>query len=314
MFLFVPFAEFIIYAIDYFSYKKIIQFIVALSIAIILVGEGDITYSRNKIVSDDFLLWFDNIDKSPGLSRPHSNLGRIYFLYNEKAKALHEYEKAITLNNFGGSNVALAMQEYNLGFFYFEEMKDDLAMGYFRKSFEIYSEYIPTYIRIAEIKFRQNKIKEAEKIIGDKLKKYPHNSELLELYSFILLKDGRINDAQYFARKCLAKNTNSLPALEIMAETCRIKNNYVGAISYWNAVRSTSPQNALANLALIELYTKINDTEKLNQEIRLLFYLQGSLKLNEYIQQLKRDEKLILIYLPEIENYSFIIRKCNNIN
>ena len=314
MFLFVPFAEFIIYAIDYFSYKKIIQFIVALSIAIILVGEGDITYSRNKIVSDDFLLWFDNIDKSPGLSRPHSNLGRIYFLYNEKAKALHEYEKAITLNNFGGSNVALAMQEYNLGFFYFEEMKDDLAMGYFRKSFEIYSEYIPTYIRIAEIKFRQNKIKEAENIIGDKLKKYPHNSELLELYSFILLKDGRINDAQYFARKCLAKNTNSLPALEIMAEICRIKNNYVGAISYWNAVRSTSPQNALANLALIELYTKINDTEKLNQEIRLLFYLQGSLKLNEYIQQLERDEKLILIYLPEIENYSFIIRKCNNIN
>ena len=126
--LFVPLAEFIIHAIDYFSYQKIIQFIVALGIAIILFGEGDITYNRNKIVSDDFLLWFDNIDKSPGLSRPHSNLGRIYFLYNEKAKALHEYEKAITLNNFGGSNVALAMQEYNLGFFYFEEMKDDLAM------------------------------------------------------------------------------------------------------------------------------------------------------------------------------------------
>jgi len=313
MFLFVPFAEFIIYAINYFSYKKIIQFIVALVIAIILVGEGDITYSRNKTASDDFLFWFDNIDKSPGLSRPHCNLGRIYFTYNEKAKALQEYEKAITLNNFGGSNVALAMQEYNLGLFYFEEMKDDLAMRYFKKSSEIYSEYIPTYIRIAEIKLRQNKIKEAEKIIGDKLKKYPHDSELLELYSFILLKDGRINDAQHFARKCLTKNTNSLPALEIMAETCRIKNKYSDAISYWNAVRSTSLQNALANLALVELYTKINDTEKLNQEIRLLFYLQGPLKLNEYIQQLKRDDKL-LIYLPEIENYSFIIRKCNNIN
>jgi dynactin complex subunit len=98
-----------------------------------------------------------------------------------------------------------------------------------------------------------------------------------------------------------------------MAETCRIKDNHTGAIYYWNAVRSISPQNALANLALIELYTEINDTEKLNQEIRLLFYLQGSLKLNEYIQQLKRDEKL-LIYLPKIDNYSFIIRKCNNIN
>jgi Tfp pilus assembly protein PilF len=280
---------------------------------IILVGEGDITYSRNKTVSDDFLLWFDNIDKSPGLSRSHSNLGRIYFIYNEKAKALQEYEKAITLNNFGGSNVAMAMQECNLGLFYFEEMKDDLAMGYFKKSSEILPEHIPNIIQIAKIKLRQNKIKEADQIIKDKLKKYPRNSELLELYSFILLKDGRINDAQYFARKCLAKNTNSLPALEIMAETCRIKNNYVGAIFYWKSVRTFSSQNSFANLALIELYKKINDTKMLNQEIRLLFYLQGSLKLNEYIQQLKRDEKL-LIYRPEIENYSFITSKCSYVN
>jgi Tfp pilus assembly protein PilF len=312
MLLFVPLAEFIIYAIDYFSYQKIIQFIVALSIAIILFGEGDITYNRNKIVSDDFLLWFDNIDKSPGLSRPHGNLGRIYFIYNEKAKALREYEKAIILNKFG-SKESLAVQEYNLGLFYFEEMKDDLAMGYLKKSSEILPEHIESIILIAEIKLRQNKITEADQIIKDKLKKYPHNSELLELYSFIQWKDGRINDAQYFAKKCLTKNTNSLLALEIMAETCRIKNNYAGAIYYWKSVRTLSSQNSFANLALIELYKKIKDTKILNQEIRLLFYLQGSLKLNEYIQQLKRDEKL-LIYRPEIENYSFITSKCSYVN
>jgi Tfp pilus assembly protein PilF len=312
MLLFVPLAEFIIYAIDYFSYQKIIQFIVALGIAIILFGEGDITYNRNKIVSDDFLLWFDNIDKSPGLSRPHGNLGRIYFIYNEKAKALREYEKAIILNKFG-SKESLAVQEYNLGLFYFEEMKDDLAMGYLKKSSEILPEHIESIILIAEIKLRQNKITEADQIIKDKLKKYPHNSELLELYSFIQWKDGRINDAQYFAKKCLTKNTNSLLALEIMAETCRIKNNYAGAIYYWKSVRTLSSQNSFANLALIELYKKIKDTKMLNQEIRLLFYLQGSLKLNEYIQQLKRDEKL-LIYRPEIENYSFITSKCSYVN
>jgi len=240
-------------------------------------------------------------------------MGTIYYKYNEKEKAFQEYEKAIILNNFGGSNVSLAMQEYNLGFFYFEEMKDDLAMEYLRKSFETYSEYIPTYILIAKIKLRQNKIKEAGQIIEDKLKNNSDNPQLSELFSFILLKDGRINDAQYFARKCLAKNTNSLPALKIMAETCRIKNNYAGAIYYWKSVRSLSPQNAYANLALIELYGKIKDTKMLNQEIRLLFYLQGSLNLNEYIKQLSKDENLI-VYLPKIENYSFIIRKCNNIN
>jgi tetratricopeptide (TPR) repeat protein len=312
MLLFVPLAEFIIHALDYFSYKKIIQFIVALGIVIVLVGEGDITYSRNKTVSDDFILWLDNIDKSPGLSRPHSNLGNIYFNYNEKIKALQEYEKAIILNKFG-SEETLAIQKCNLGLLYFEDMKDDRAMGYFKKSSEIMPKYIKNYIYIAKIKLRQNKIKEAKQIIEDKLKKYPNNSELMELYSFILLKDGKINEAQHFARKCLAKDSNSLFALKIMAETCRIKNNYDGAISYWESVRLLSPQNAFANLALIELYAKIKDTQKLDQEIRLLFYFKGSLKLNEYIKKLTPDEKLI-IYLPEDKNYSFITKKCYKIN
>jgi Tfp pilus assembly protein PilF len=312
MFLFIPFAQFIIYAIDYFSYKKIIQFIVALAIAIILFGEGDITYSRNIIFSDDFLMWQDNIDKSPRLSRPHGNMGALYFHYNEKEKAIRKYKKAIILNNFG-SKEALAVQEYNLGLSYFEEMQDDPAMEYFRKSSEILPEYISNYIQIAKIKLRHDNIKDAKQIIEDKLKKYPDNYELLELYSFILLKNGNINDARYFARKCLAKNANSLPALKIMAEACRMKNNYAGAIYYWKSVRLLFPQNAFSNLALIELYAKIKDKNKLNQEIRLLLYWKGSLKLNEYIKKITPDEKLI-IYLPKIENYSFVIKKCYGIN
>jgi Tfp pilus assembly protein PilF len=313
MLLFVPLAEFIIHALDYFSYKKIIQFIVALGIAIILFGEGDITYSRNIIFSDDFLMWQDNIDKSPGLSRPHTALGTIYLNYNEKEKGLREYKKAIILNNFGGSNASSAIQEYNLGLFYFKEMQDDPAMEYFRKSSEILPEYISNYIQIAKIKLRHDNIKDAKQIIEDKLKKYPDNYELLELYSFILLKNGNINDARYFARKCLAKNANSLPALKIMAEACRIKNNYACAVYYWKYVRTLFPQDAYANLALIELYGKIKDTKVLNQEIRLLLYLKGSMKLNDYIQQLSKDKKLT-VYLPEIENYSFIARKCPSIN
>jgi tetratricopeptide (TPR) repeat protein len=311
--LFVPFAEFIIYAVDYFSYKKIIQVVVALVIAILLFGEGDITYTRNKLFSDDFLLWYDNIDKSPLLSRPHTSMGKIYYNYNEKEKALQEYQKAMMLNNFGGSNVSFAIQEYNLGLYYFEKMQDEPAMDYFKKSSKTIPKYIPNYIYIAKIQLRHDKIKEAKQLINEKLKKYPEDIELLALYSFILLKDNQIDDAQYFARKCLAKNLNSLPALEIMAETCRIKNNYSGAIFYWKSIQTLFPQNALANLALIELYEKTKNTKMLHQEIRLLLYLQGSSKLNEYIQKLNRDEKLV-VYLPKIENYLFITRNCSYIN
>jgi Tfp pilus assembly protein PilF len=313
MLLFVPFAEFIIYAVDYFSYKKLIQIIVALGIAIIIFGLGDITYGRNKIFSDDFLLWFDNIDKSPGLSRPHAMLGSIYCNYHEKEKGLQEYKKAISLNNFGGSNISLALQEYNLGLFYFTEMQDDLAMNYFMKSSKTNPEHIPNYIYMAKIKLRQNKIKEAGQIIEDKFKKYPDNSRILELYSFILLKDGKIDAAKNFAEKILAKDSDSQTALEIMAEVCRLKNNYARAIYYWKSVRELAPQNAYANLALIELYGEIKDAKMLNQEIHILLYLHGSSTLKEYIQQLNNDQKL-LIYVPKLENYLFIAGKCSYIN
>jgi hypothetical protein len=48
----------------------------------------------------------------------------------------------------------------------------------------------------------------------------------------------------------------------------------------------------------------------LDQEVGLLLNFKGSLKLNEYIQKLNKDEKL-LVYVPNIENYSFIIRGCS---
>jgi len=191
-------------------------------------------------------------------------------------------------------------------------MQNDQAMKHFRKSSRIRDD-IQNYINIAKIELRHNKIKKVKQIIEHKLKEYPDKSELLELYSFILLKDNQINDAQYFARKCLAKNYNSIFALKIMAETCRRKNNFAGAISYWKLIRSLSPRDAFANLALIELYGTIKDTQLLNQEIFLLINLKGSLNLNEYIQQINKDEKL-LIYVPKLENYKFVTKRCSFIN
>jgi len=312
MMLFIPLAEFVIFALNYFSYKRIIQFAVALGIIVILVGEGAITYNRNKIVSDDFLLWMDNIEKYPMLSRPHSNLGRIYFNTGEKTKALSEYEKAMNLNKFENKAIR-AVQESNLGLYYFEEGQNDLAMGYFKKSSKFLPDYIYNITYPVKIKLRQNKINEALRIIEDRYNAYPDNREIIELYAMIRLKNGEIDAAQKLARKCLVKNPNSLPALMITAETCRMKNDYPCAIRNWESIKKIAPQNAFANLALIELYAKIKDTRRLNREIRILYYLQGISNLEEYIGTLTSDEKL-LIYLPQVENYAFLRKKCLKMN
>ncbi len=305
MLLFIPVAEFIVCSIDYFSYKKVIQIIVSLGIVLILVSAGDNTYRRNKIVSDDFLLWFDNIDKSPLLSRPHSNLGRIYYNYNEKEKARFEYEKALVLNNFANKQ-ALATQQFNSGLLHFSERNDDLAFSYFQKSTIYLTDYLQNYIYMAKIKIRQNDIQSAKQIISDQLKKYPRNLDLLELYSFILWKDNKLNESESLAKTVLSQKRNSVLSLMILAEANYKNYNYRKAIFYWKSLRSLAPQNAWANMALIELYAKTKDRKLLHQEMQLLFCLKGSVNINNYIAQLTREEDLI-IYVPDVEKiYSLL--------
>jgi len=307
MLLFLPVAEFILYAIDYFSYKKTIQIVVALGIVIILVGLGDNTFQRNKIMASDFLLWFDNIEKSPRLSRTHANLGRLYYNYNQTDKAKIEYDKAIALNNFANT-YARATQHYNLGLLYFKEKKYAQALLYFEKSTQVLPEYILNDLHIAKIKILQDKINEADQHIAAKLKKYPNNYELIEFYNFILFKQGKTKEAQSWARRYLARQNNSTLSMMIMAETCRQKENYLCAISYWKSVRlHTSARNALANLALMELSAEIKDDKMLRQEIQLLIYLKGPLNITEYIQEITK-EKNLLIYIPREEKIAYLVR------
>lgn len=311
-FLFVLVAQFIVFVIDYFSYRRAIQILVSLSIVILLVGMGDVTYRRNHIFADDFLLWMDNIEKSPGISRPYTNLGRIYANLGEKEQAFALYQKAMALDRFENKTIR-AVQETNLGMYYFDQMQNDLAMEYLKKSSTVLKDYKKNTLYMAKIMLRQNKIDDAQKIIQDKINAHPNDQDLMELHSFILLKQGRLDIARQIALLCLARNANSLFALCILAESSRQQHDYQKAAYYWIRVREIDPQNPLVNLALIELYGKTQDTEKTNNEVRLLLYRKGDVLLNDYVQSLIIDEKL-MFYVPEKKTLSYLIGKCISLN
>lgn len=307
MLLFIPFAELIIFAIDYFSRNKIIQIIFASAIVIILTVWVENTFRRNGIFSSDYSLWQDNIVKSPRLSRPHSNIGRIYYNYNDLAKAQREYDKALYLNNFG-SKQALAIQQFNSGLLYFMQRKDDPALDCFQKSSKYLPDYLLNDILTAKIKIRQNKLQEAKNIIENKFKKYPRHLELMELYSFILWKEGNFRQSEALARKYIYYRGSSTLIMMILAESCHQKNNLQGAVSYWQSIRNIAPQNPWANLALIELYAKINNPHNLLREIKQLIYWKGSLNLTEYVNE-QRENNFLLPYNPDLENIRFILKK-----
>jgi protein O-mannosyl-transferase len=308
MLLFIPLAQVFIFTLDFFSYKKYIQFACAAGIIIIIAGMGSMTYQRNAIVSDDFRLWLDNSEKYPQLSRPHSNLGNAYIIKNQKDKALAEYEKAMSLNNFGGI-YARGVQEHNLGLYKFVEGKYDAALPYFESSKKILPSYISNTIHIVKIHILRNEFSLAHNIIKSALGKYPHNTELNDLFCLILLRENDFSAAELYAKSILQNSLANPFPLAVLAQTSRHKGNLSAAISLWKRYQYFFPNNRLTNLALIELYAKNNDQGPLKQELAKLFCLQGNKSLFSYMNEDFRDRNLH-IFFPDYN----LIKKIVNDN
>jgi predicted Zn-dependent protease len=278
-------------------------------VVIILVGEGDITYRRNAIFSDAFSLWYDNIEKYPNLSRPHSNLGIIYLTKTnqQRAKGLQEFEKALALNKFD-SNEAQAIQEYNLGVYYYQEGNYSQALKHSENSYKALPSYLPAAISIARIYLANNKINEASWIIEEQMKKYPNNNNLRELFTFVLFKEGKYKEAQSFAKNSLKYNTESAFLFSILAEIARSEGNLQAAIYFWKRYQESYPLDSAANLALIDMYFQTNQDKLLDEEIAKLYCLKSNQTLLSYVKTFSNNRNF-LVYVPEYRKIENIIGK-----
>ncbi|PKN89193.1 MAG: hypothetical protein CVU51_01405 [Deltaproteobacteria bacterium HGW-Deltaproteobacteria-1] len=312
MLLFVPVAEFVIFTIDYFSYKKMFQYIVAFSVIVIIFGLGDMTYRRNEIVSSEFLLWMDNIEKSPALSRPHTNMGLFYLERDQQEKGLYHFQKAIELNNFSNAYVR-DIQDQNLGVYYFHQGNYDLALHYLEKAAKNITPDLTNRIFVARIKLLKNEYSQSYALIEPLLKKHPDDPKLNEFLCLILLKENKIREADICAKSFLKNNISSTFPLKILAEVEKRKGNISSAILYWKLYRNSFPIDPYVNLALIELYSEANQERELDEELAKLFCLKKTLPITAYINELSRDPNL-LIYVPNVDKIRKIVKARSTIN
>jgi tetratricopeptide (TPR) repeat protein len=307
MLLFVPLAEFIIFTINYFSYKQIIQFAVAFGVVILIFGLGDVTYRRNFIFSNSLLLWMDNIDKYPQLSRPYSNLGNVYLLQNHKDKALYYYKKALELNNFANTHIK-ALQEYNLGVYYYYEGQYDLALPYLDRAYASHPSYLMTAVYKANILLLNGEYNAAHALIEPLARMHPESTRLNELLCLILVKEKKFAEAEDHAKKFLKKYLFSTFPFPILAEIARKKGNVSSAISFWKLYQQNFPFDSLTNLALIELASDANDFSLLDAELARLCCLKATQNLTNYINKIS-NQKNLLVYVPEAGKITKIVKE-----
>jgi tetratricopeptide (TPR) repeat protein len=243
---------------------------------------------RNEVLKTDMALWIDNVLKYPRLSRPHNNLGINYTRQGLREAGMGEFIEALRLNNYENLTIE-ARTESNMGNFYLNEGREDLALEHYRRAMWISPTNAQPYAGIAQINLRKGDTGRAYENIRKALKINPFAVEYRELFSLILLKRGSNRDAAIEASKVLQQDYNRIFPRLILAEVQWQKRIYDRAILNLKDAVQMQPLYAQAYLFLIDIYYTTGHKDGLEEAVSGFMYLKGDMKLEEFVRKSAGD-------------------------
>ncbi len=312
MFFFVPVTIALVHVMDYFSYKKIIQFTFAGIFAFLIFAQGHTVFERNALFAHPILLWTDNALKAPTLSRPYQNLGNEFWHMGRYDKAYELYAQAESLNRFINNIRNRGTNLYNLGRYHLDVSKNySMALSYFEAAKGVDPDYWPAHHGAVLCLMRKGETLEAQTKLVAALTRWPDNAALHGVYSLILLKLGYNNHAINEAKYALLLDPNIQNALSVLGEAYHRKGNDKSAIFYWEKFLEKNPDVLAANLALIELYAGQNRKNDLSRTIGKVMVLKKSTCWEEIFDPLIADEN-VTAFTPSPAKIMAIVR--NHVN
>jgi len=298
MFFFVPIAIFMINILDYFAYRKSLQFIMALGMVFIIAAQAHTVYLRNDIMLYQKILWDDNIKKQPNLSRPHSALSKMYFDEGNFDKGAMENRIALALNRYP-NNYQPALNHCALGSYYLWIKKnEDKASFHYQQALQLQPNMPTAYSGLAMVMLKKGFPAQAHDFIQKAIQFKPNDPDLHHNFAQILLKEGRYDEAIRQSRKAIRLQNDSYnEPLAVMAEAFRRKGNFNRAIFYWEKYLLNNPTHFEGRLALVELYSLQNKKDLLIQTIGIILALKGKEGIAQAIKE--TEQKKDIIYRPE---------------
>jgi tetratricopeptide (TPR) repeat protein len=274
MLLFLPVAIFIVRALEYFSYKKILQFSIAALVSFVLAAQGHTVSMYNHIFKDTYSLWSDNVIKAPNLSRPYIGLGNALWDQERFEEAYAAYETAWGLNRFQRSaNAHSAI--YNMGRYHFLIGDNERALAFFKAAIKIEPKYEDTWISLTRTLIRLDNLNGAEMAIRLALAHKPDSMKLNATLSFVLLKKKAYPEALQTAWETMTLHPECQDLHRVLAEAYRRNHHLDRAIHLLETYVMNNRNDTESNLALIELYTRTGQTEKLDRTIARVMMLKG---------------------------------------
>jgi tetratricopeptide (TPR) repeat protein len=284
MFFFVPVAIIILHVIDYFSYKKSIQFLLVAIFTFLLAAQGHTVLVRNTLFSDPLLLWADNIKKSPNLSRPHGWLGSYFAARGNWIAAMDQFSLALSLESYIRPKTEPIVHNINLARGYLHLRQEDRVIQY-KKFLEMKKETIDAdaanIFAIALV--NTGKVEESFIMAQKALSLNPNNEYYLSNMAFIFLKMGKLDKAIETARKTLLLNPDFGPPLAILGEAYLLEEHYRMAIDVLNRFTAQHSEDIPTICALIELYDKTQQQDLLFTSVYKLLQITSDKGLDKYL-------------------------------
>ena len=267
MLFFVPIVIGLINALSYFSYKRSMQVIIAVSIVLVIIGEGHTAFMRNFTWRSEESLWIDCTEKYPHLIRAHHNLGLYYTTHNQEEKAIDEYEKALeskAIHTIGEKSITYS----NLGLIYFQKKEYEKAKRYYLRAIEITPCCRGTHNNLAVL--LATTTKDVKEVLIELKKAITCNPASMNAYSnrgILLIKMGKTDEGIVNLKKALQIKPNYVPTLERLGYAYMKKGHLGTASLYFKRTLNQRPKNIRAFLYLAEIYFLSGDTHKAQKSL-----------------------------------------------
>lgn len=214
---------------------------------IIVIPLAAATYARNMVWRDIIVLYEDILQKSPGKSRAHNNLGVEYAKRGLLEKAIKEFRATLKLDSSRYptiKNLANALAEKGLL---------DEAVPVYRRFLETTPDDIDARERLADIYFERGFVKLAVKEYRAILIIRPNSIKAHNNLANIFLLQGWPDKAMREYSIVLSMDSGNVETLYNMAITLERKGDMAGAVSYYRRfIDAATPEYA------VERETSIN--------------------------------------------------------
>jgi protein O-mannosyl-transferase len=271
--------------------KKSVHGLFALLVCTFLVVQGHSVILRNDLFAHPLILWSDNAEKSPGLSRVHTNLGRAYDGLGMHEKARQSYINAIEADRFHRHSLR-AVPLLNLGNLYLRDGDIYKALELYDQSLAINPKQWQAMQGMTSALLIRGDIESAEAAIKQALTLFPGNHALWNLYVIVLLKQSEYKLAIEQSQDIRTYSPGSNLPLKVLGEAHYRLGEHDLAGQYWQEYSNMHPRDMETLLALARQAYLLNDQEQLGRIAIRIMALKGARSWDEVFQELTSPARM----------------------